>query len=174
LTGGRQGKDLVNWDIVGATGEWAGAIAVVASLLYLARQIQQATRQARAAARYSFVDAYGETNAAIFQSTDTASIYRRGLAGELTEPDEQMQFTLMLANFINTWNVLYDLHEEDQLPDTQWELVCKDIHALYSTPGGRRFWEETGRHAMNQRFVEAVEHILGGESEAYTFVPPSR
>ena len=164
----------MNWEIIGATGEWAGAIAVVASLLYLARQIHHSTKQAKAAARYSFLAAYGESNANIFQSKEASSVYRRGLEGEITDPDEAMQFTIMLAQFINTWNVLYDLHEEDELPENQWELVSKDIHAVYSTPGGRTFWEETGKPAMNQSFVNAVEKILASGDAPYTFVPENK
>lgn len=37
----------MNWTIVGAFGEWAGAIAVVASLLYVGHQVQQNNRIAR-------------------------------------------------------------------------------------------------------------------------------
>ena len=40
----------MNWTIVGALGEWAGAIAVVASLLYVGHQVQQNNRIARAEA----------------------------------------------------------------------------------------------------------------------------
>ena len=32
----------MNWDMIGATGEWAGAIAVVATLIYLSNQIKHA------------------------------------------------------------------------------------------------------------------------------------
>lgn len=38
----------MNWDAIGAIGEIVGAIAVVATLVYLARQIQQNTRVSRA------------------------------------------------------------------------------------------------------------------------------
>ncbi len=163
--------EIVNWDIIGATGEWAGAIAVVASLLYLARQIHHSTRQAKAAARFSVLDAYGETNTAIFQSTATAAVYRKGLEGRISDPDEEMQFTLMLGNFLNTWNVLYDLHEEDELPENQWELVVKDIHSVYSMPGGKKFWKEVGRAAMNRDFVDEVEKILASGETPYSFLP---
>lgn len=160
----------MNWEIIAATGEWAGAIAVVASLLYLARQIHHATKQAKAAARFSFLDAYGETNAAIFQSKQSASVYRRGLLGDLDDSDERAQFMCMLANFLNTWSVLYDLHTENELPDNQWELVQKDIRAMFNMPGGREFWETTGAEAMNQSFVEAVKTILDTEEEPYTLM----
>jgi len=35
----------MNWEIVGATGDWAGAIMVVVTLFYLARQIKLNARQ---------------------------------------------------------------------------------------------------------------------------------
>ena len=38
----------VNWDAVGAVGEIIGAIAVVITLFYLARQVRESTRVARA------------------------------------------------------------------------------------------------------------------------------
>ena len=58
----------MTWEMIGATGEWAAAIAVVASLLYLARQIKLANQQSKGAARYSFLSAYGLANAAIGES----------------------------------------------------------------------------------------------------------
>ena len=42
------------WEMIGAIGEWIAAIAVIASLLYLARQIKLANLQSEAVARYSF------------------------------------------------------------------------------------------------------------------------
>ncbi len=61
----------MNWDAIGATGEWAGAIAVVASLIYLATQVRHANRQTQAAARYSFLEAYGQLNTSIAHNKDT-------------------------------------------------------------------------------------------------------
>ena len=34
----------MNWDAIGATGEWAGAIGVIVTLAYLAIQIRQSGR----------------------------------------------------------------------------------------------------------------------------------
>ena len=47
----------MNWDAVGAIGEVVGAVAVVITLLYVARQIHQASAQTRVSARCSFNDA---------------------------------------------------------------------------------------------------------------------
>ena len=45
----------MNWDALGAIGEPVGAVAVVLTLLYVARQIHQANVQTQARARYSFI-----------------------------------------------------------------------------------------------------------------------
>lgn len=107
----------MDWEAIGATGEWAGAIAVVASLIYLATQVRQSNRQIRAAARYSFLDAYGQLSASMIENKDATSVYRRGLAGESLDEDEAMQFFFNLGQWINTWSVMYELYEEGQLPE---------------------------------------------------------
>lgn len=44
-------------ELLGNYGEFVGSFAVLATLLYLARQIRVANNQSQAAARYSFLNA---------------------------------------------------------------------------------------------------------------------
>ena len=41
----------MNWELISSTGDWAGAVAVVVTLFYLARQVKDATAVARSSAR---------------------------------------------------------------------------------------------------------------------------
>ena len=150
----------MTWEMIGATGEWAAAIAVVASLLYLARQIKLANQQSKAAARYSFLNAYGLANAAIGESKESASIVRRGLDNDELDPDERMQFIVLLGQFMNTWSVMYDLHQENQLPENQWYVVRTDIHAAFGTPGGKAFWQELGKFNSPRKFAAFVDELI--------------
>jgi hypothetical protein len=159
------------WDIVGATGEWVGAIAVVVTLYYLARQIRLSNLQAQAAARYSFLEAYGQAATAISASTQASSVYRRGLMNELDDDDEEMQFIVLLGQFMNTWSVMFDLHEEGQLPPNQWYLVNEDILSAFSTPGGRVFWDKIGRKNVHASFVQHVDELLGSGTVTYSMLP---
>ena len=161
----------MNWEIVSATGEWAGAIAVVASLLYLARQISLSNRQSQASARYSFLEAYGQANTAISETKESASVFRRGLLDELTDDDEKMQFIVLVGQFLNTWSVMYDLHEEGQLPGNQWALVSSDIHACFVTTGGRKFWEGLGKLNVHSNFAGHVDKLLESKAPSYAIVP---
>ncbi len=157
----------MNWEVIGSTGEWAGAIAVVASLLYLARQIKLANLQSQALARYSFLDAYGRANATIGGSQDSASVFHRGLNGDDLNEGERMQFIVLIGQFSNTWSVMYDLHQEGQLPENQWALVSSDIHAALTTPGGRSFWEDIGKQNVNQDFAVWVDELLNTDESPY-------
>ena len=101
----------MNWEAIGALGEVVGAVAVVLSFLYLGRQIAVSNKQSRASARYAFLDATGTGIASVVASKESASVLRRGLAGELLDDDEFYQFAY-LGVFPNIWTVLIDLYEE--------------------------------------------------------------
>ena len=164
----------MNWEIVASTGEWAGAIAVVSSLLYLARQIKLTNQQSRAAARYSFLDAYGTAIAAISETAESSSVYRRGMDDVDLTDDERMQFILQIGQFLNTWSVMFDLHQEDELPENQWRLVRSDIYSVFVTPGGRVFWETIGRLNAHEEFVQFVDELLTSGDSFYQISPTGR
>ena len=157
----------MNWEIIGAVGELAGTVAVVVSLIYLGRQIGLAAQQNQAAARYSFLSTYSQLNMTIAQNEQSASILRRGMDGETLNPDEHMQFTVQVGSFLNTWTVMFDLYNEKQLPENQWQLVESDIHSVFVTPGGRTFWDDIGRVNAHSEFVAFVDELLASKRQAY-------
>lgn len=160
----------MNLEIITAAADAIAAVAVVASLIYLGRQIHIANLQSQAAARYSFLDAYGVANSTIATSTEASSVFHRGLTeGELSDA-EMVQFTVLVGAFINTWSVMYDLHQEKQLPDSQWKIVQTDIQALFGEGGGRRVWEELGQHNVSEQFARFVNELLASEPRAYEFI----
>mgnify|MGYP001825533351 FL=1 len=159
--------DVTMWEIISATGEWAGAIAVVASLLYLARQIKLANDQSRAAARYSFLDAYGLANAAVGEDKHSAGVFSRGLRGAELDEGERMQFIVLAGQFFNTWGVMFDLHNEGQLPESQWKVVRTDMKGVLQTPGGLALWNDILIHNYERSFIDFATSLL--ESDENTF-----
>lgn len=160
----------MNWDALGAVGEIVGAVAVVVTLLYVARQIHQANAQTQAQARYSFVEAYGHMNTSISANKSVASIFRRGIKGLDLDEDEYIQFFALIGQFLNTWSVLYDLHEQGMLPENQWTMVRKDIITMMSEPGGNEFWERVGRFGVHEEFRDAVIKALASDEVTYEMV----
>ena len=144
-----------------AAAQILAAVAVTASVLYLALQVRQSNAESRAQARYSFVQAYGQLNLSLATSLQAASMMRRGMAepAALTD-DESLQFFLVLGQFGNTWNALWELHEDGLFPAGLWVTVRKDILTVLRTPGGSAFWRDSGRGAFDPAFVAQVDAWL--------------
>lgn len=168
----RQGEINMNWEIIGATGEWAGALAVVASLIYLASQIRISNKQTQSSARFSFLDSYGQMSASIIENKHSASVYRRGLSAEDLDPDEELQFLFLLGQWINTWSVMYELHCEGQLPEGQWFIARTDLLSTLTTVGGREYWGRLGELGTQPAFFNMVEELLSEQHEANDWFAP--
>jgi len=160
----------MNIEFVTAAADAVAAIAVVVSLAYLGRQIHISNLQSQAAARYSFLDAYGAGNAAIASSTEASSVLYRGLSGGELSDAEKVQFTVLVGTFLNIWSVMYDLHQEGQLPESQWIIVRTDIHSMFCGGGGLKFWQDVGERNVSPEFAGFVNEMLSSGSSPYDFI----
>ena len=64
----------MNWEAIGAIGEIIGAIAVLATLLYLAQQIRQSNRFAIASNEIAIRNGFATLNEAQFGDTEIARL----------------------------------------------------------------------------------------------------
>ena len=109
-----------------------------------------------------------QVNMVIAQSTERASIWRRGLESfeELTE-DECMQFFMFVGRFSNLWSVMHQLHEDQLLPTQQWLLVRNDIVSILSDKGGKHYWENGGAAAFDAGSTDFVNSELANSDQPY-------
>ena len=98
----RHGRQLMNWEAIGAIGETVGAIAVVITLLYLASQTKQNTKATHAQATAS-VAAEMETNLlAIANNGDLAEAYRKAQYREKLLEIEAVRLGFWWAAFVRS------------------------------------------------------------------------
>ena len=71
----------MNWEMVGALAELLGATGVILSLLYLARQMRESTREARKDRLREIQAEANDVARQIARDVDTADVWLRGLAG---------------------------------------------------------------------------------------------
>jgi len=165
----------MNWDALSAVAELLGSIAVVATLLYLAIQTRSINKQSQAETRYAFVDAMAQINTVIAQSKETASVWRRGLESfESLDEDERMQFVMFVGQYTNLWSVMHQLHLDQLLPDTQWQIVRIDMVSILKSDGGQYFWKTGGEKAFDSAFVEFVNAELASTDMLYDMAKMSR
>lgn len=140
----------------------------VPTLLYLALQVRQNTKQLRASARYQFVEASGQMNAITAASPQVASVFRRGMETmDALDPDERMQFFVIVGQFFQIYSTMYELHLEKLLSESQWTNIRKDILALMHSGGGRRVWEEFARPGLDRSFTAYVDALAASGETSY-------
>ena len=130
----------MNWDAIGSIAEVIGAIAVVASLLYLSGQIRQNTKRLRIAGRQASQSSLQGT--IVSQSEpETADLIVRGLDSysSLSKRDK-FRFNGQMLNMFLDFQLTLTLHTEGAFPDEGLAVHRRWIIDVLSTPGGREWW----------------------------------
>jgi heme/copper-type cytochrome/quinol oxidase subunit 1 len=144
------GLELMNWEAIGAVSALIGAIAVVASLVYLAFQIRQNTKQLEQSERTAIAASlnvsatnYRENRHHIYTNADVAEIYLKGAADpESLGEIELYRYRLLMSNFVDAnWDIYVQTVATGFSPETWESQASKAIERVLGTPGGRWFWE---------------------------------
>ena len=130
----------MNWEAVGAIGEILGAAAVVATLLYLARQIRQQNQIAKHNTWESLFDGFNQSNQQLVGSASLAELFERGLAdpGSLTA-DEARQHRYMLRVYQNHMLKAFNAYRRGFLDAEDWRDQAFDFAVNLDNPGGRDY-----------------------------------
>lgn len=157
----------MNWDVVTAVAEVFAAVAVVASLIYLASQIRQANLQAQGEAHSSWLTTWNETIKGWISDRDTVLILQRGFADfSALQNVEQAIFAQQLAALINHWHLAADLSDRGLLGEQIYRGATELVLSVCATPGGRLFIESS--YAAFPRGPQLLELV---QSEAGSLPP---
>ncbi|MGI9326305.1 MAG: hypothetical protein ACR2PZ_13870 [Pseudomonadales bacterium] len=161
----------MNWEIVGSTGEWVGAFAVVVTLFYLAKQIRQnsasldrANDYAQAGSVHSINSLYIQVFAPLSQNTELAGIYKKALEGIELNQVEAVQFGAFVNTFLAWLENMYFQHRHElgfasESLDSVEMTTGPYVHSLLNTDAGLNWWKSEGLHLYTADFVEIVENI---------------
>ncbi len=99
----------MNWDAIGAIGEFVGGLAVVLSLVYVAfqvrqnsRQIDQNSRQLEASMYYASGEGFNKWQSLLVQDEAVAALWQRGITGESLTPVDKLRFRSMAMMLFTT------------------------------------------------------------------------
>ena len=155
----------MNWEIVGATGEWAGALAVVLTLFYLARQISQANRISIAEAERGWFNAWHQIVRSLSSDVDIASTVQRGLSDYRSlAPPERATFHGRIAGIINHTDLARRLSLAGLISKDIVDATMDICISIVITDGGSVWWEEAGtgfpmHHELQVRLAEDTSNI---------------
>jgi len=78
----------MNWDAVGAMGEIAGALAVIATIFYLARQVKEQTKAQRAATHWQMIQSRKNDLRLVLENPSIDQTLRKAADSEDLTEDE--------------------------------------------------------------------------------------
>jgi hypothetical protein len=141
--------------VLGNVGEFVGAIAVVATLLYLAIQVRDAGRSSKFAAVQASRATRINQFSSLRDSPHLPAIQAKLLAGEALETEDELR---LFYNYAADWGILYSEWVQREL-GLMGEFATSDdlkLEILLSSPHAMGVWRSLGERLFPARFVEYV------------------
>ena len=157
----------MNWELVAALAELLGALGVILSLVYLARQLRNNAAQSRQAAVQSVVTSFNSAMAAVAE-LENAEIWARGASGlaALSDYTELSAFSSRMLTIMRPFEELFYYQREGRVDIWLWESLSGMMHDIVNTPGVTEWWaaRKSWMSPAFRAYVEA-ELMAGGQRD---------
>ncbi len=149
----------MNWQAIGAIGEILAAIAVVVTLIYLAKQIRQNAQAVQVSALRDTTEQWHRWSEVLAASPELADIVARGNKSYKQLPEnEAMRYGAYVQMFFDSTESYRSLIVEHQV---QKELgVLESIVARRICETGFREWWSENHPDYNSEFVDWINGIF--------------
>ena len=148
---------------LGSLGEVIGAIATVATLLYLAAQIRANTLATKRQALDDTIDRVVQWEARLVSSPDLIPAWIDGARDYHGLPTEdQLRFTAMIIEILAGIEATIEAAKFGGVKPETVGAVQGMITQLSRNKGVREYWEVSGQHTFAVDFVREVNGIFEG------------
>lgn len=148
---------------LGNIGDFLGGIGVVITLIYLAVQIRQNTRQLRSDSAAAQTRSLEGTNTdiskwigGIVEHRDVAELWAKGLADiDSLDATDRLRFDYLGMQLLQAWQAVYrrTTHADD--PEL-WNVTLTFVRLYFKSPGFRALWSDT-KPLLIPDFVSEIE-----------------
>ena len=151
----------MNWEAVSAIGSILGAVAVVVTLFYLARQIKLSNSESQSNVAWAITNALNQFTSRISSTPETASLWKRGCTDfDALDEIEQEQFVILVAEWYNVLMALYRTKDLSPIPNDYWAQVKSTFMMYMEQPGFRA--------CILSRRVNFIDEIFEEITEGHT------
>ena len=153
----------MNWDAIGALSESIGATAVVITLIYLAIQVRNQTKESILTATRDLSRDYLDTVESITSDKEVFELYLRALTAYEDLPhEERIRISMIFFRIFRVSELRY-LHYSSRKVDTvHFETGQLPIKELMKSPGLKAWWENNS-DTFTDEFRVHVDGINSGE-----------
>lgn len=150
--------DVINWDAIGALGDFLGSIGVFISLAYLAMQLKHQAAETRDASIHSVMELAIQFRAESY-SGDLAEIRLKASKNLDLEPLEALKFEGYLSALFELNELVFVQYQKKKLDPEYFEAWGRRTEAAISVPRIQQFWKKT-RTGYRSSFVEYIDNMI--------------
>ena len=159
----------MDWDAIGAIGEILGAVAVVISILYLAKQINANTRSMKANAGFEATHSWAEYNQHVAWLSEShfdtlLDTYDPSASWNQTPQDARTRASVSTRSLFQKLEGQYYLYKYGSLDEGLWIARSSWAAGLIGTPFYKTWWAiEKEQRIYSPEFVAAIETAVSIE-----------
>ena len=137
----------MNWEAIGSIGEIVGAIAVVATLIYLSRQIGMARKESKVQGTYASLEYYANWRSHLIDNPDLAEAVAQANRAETLSEEQTLRLTAFMDDLIITSYVSHLASFEGNPLYHKSSEVDYLIAFLQENPGMVSHWDRCRKFA---------------------------
>ena len=156
--------------MLAAIGQLAAVCVGIPSLIYLAFQIREQTKERRQSAVNALTVQWGDLTRALHESAEFTAIYLRGVQSfHDLDAVSKLRFSAFQNRFFKNFEGMYYSRREGILSEELWEEIERTMRDFLAYNGVRQWWE-TRKHWHSEAFARVVDAIIarGDEPKAYS------
>ena len=155
----------MSWEAIGAMGSLLGAISVLLTLLYLAKQIKENSKLLTTSVYQTAVDGYNEMASMFLENPELARNLLMDKPAQLSEVDAY-KLNLILRVYLNQGLKLFKLYEAGIFPEEDWLLRAAEVkQVINQTDFSREFVENNIIFSQMCSHLEDLEVGLASKFE---------
>ena len=140
----------MNWETVGVLAEVIAAIAVVASLVYLAIQIRDSSNQNTVNRSSTILDEFNRMQEVLISSPEVAQLFTKLKANEDLSPIEDTLLESVANRYLTHWYSIQSAHSRNVLDEEIYSIFYDDVKRYVN-----------GYPLMHRKFLEVTSHYSG-------------
>jgi hypothetical protein len=159
----------MNWEMLAAIGQLAAVFVGIPSLIYLAVQIREQTKERRQSGVNALTVQWGDLTRALHESAEFTAIYLRGAQSfHGLDAVSKLRFSAFQNRFFHNFEGMYYSRCEGILTPELWGEIERTMSDFLAYDGTRQWWE-TRKHWYTEKFRSVVDAIIarGDKPTAY-------
>lgn len=148
----------MNWEAAGAIGEIIGAIGVIASLLYVARQVGASNKASAIESKLATSRMHSDFIGSLIENPELDEILFKGISDyqSLSKTDHR-RFSNMALQAFTFFSAGYFQLKAGTMDSEEWSESEAIIQFWLSGQGGKDWWQKVGQKRFSRRFTSYIE-----------------